>query len=86
MTKTLHARYDGKVFLPDPEEMIPIPPETHVQITVEVPEAVEEERRSGKTGVPYSFLDVALSNPLDGPPDWAENLDEYLYGGRNLPE
>jgi hypothetical protein len=85
MTKTLHARYDGKVFLPHPQEEIPIPPETDVQITVEVQEAMEEHR-PGKTGVPYSFLDVALSNPLDGPPDWAENLDEYLYGGRKLPE
>ena len=66
MTKTLHARYDGKVFLPDPGEEIPFPPETEVQITVELPEVAE--RRPEKTGTPYSFLDVALSNPLDGPP------------------
>lgn len=30
---------------------------------------------------PVSFLDVALSLKLEGPPDWATNIDKYLYGG-----
>lgn len=26
-----------------------------------------------------SFLDVALSIQIDGPADWSENVDKYLY-------
>ncbi len=29
---------------------------------------------------PPSVLDVALSLNLDGPPDWATNINSYLYG------
>jgi hypothetical protein len=29
---------------------------------------------------PPSVLDVALSLDLKGPPDWAMNIDQYLYG------
>ncbi len=31
----------------------------------------------GKPGA--SFLDVVLELKLEGPPDWSENLDQYLY-------
>ena len=27
-----------------------------------------------------SFLETAESLQLDGPSDWSENLDKYLYG------
>jgi hypothetical protein len=30
----------------------------------------------------FSFIDTALALDLDGPPDWSENLEEYLYGER----
>ena len=33
-----------------------------------------------------SFLDTALSLKLDGPNDWAVNIDTYLYGGENQHE
>lgn len=39
---------------------------------------------SVKMSEPYSFFDVALSLNVDGPPDWSENLDAYLYGGKSL--
>lgn len=81
MTKTLYAQFDGEVLRP--EEEIPLPPNTRVRVTVETWEEPEWMKKKGK---PYAFLDVALANPLEGPPDWAENLDEYLYGGRELPE
>ena len=29
---------------------------------------------------PRSVLDVAQSLNLEGPPDWSERFDEYLYG------
>jgi len=29
--------------------------------------------------VPYSALEVARHLNLSGPPDWSENLDQYLY-------
>jgi hypothetical protein len=38
----------------------------------------EPERNRG------NFLIVAQSANLDGPPDWSENLDEYLYGGKQI--
>lgn len=28
---------------------------------------------------PQSFLDVALAIEIDGPADWSENVDKYLY-------
>jgi len=30
-----------------------------------------------------SFLNVALSSKLDGPPDWATNFEECLYGEKS---
>jgi len=30
------------------------------------------------------FLTVAQSINLDGPSDWSENLDEYLYGDKRI--
>lgn len=66
---TIEALYDGKVFLP----LIPLSlkPDTHVRISV-LPHDEKNE----------SFLNTARSLQLDGPPDWSEKLDEYLYGGK----
>ena len=33
-----------------------------------------------------SFLDTAMSIHLDGPADWSENLDQYLYKSRHLTD
>jgi hypothetical protein len=33
-----------------------------------------------------SFLRTARSLDLDGPPDWAANIDKYLYGGESSDE
>jgi hypothetical protein len=81
MTKTLYAQFDGESLRP--EEEIPLSPNTRVRVTVET---LEESKGVKKDGKPYAFLDIALSLKLQGPPDWAENLDEYLYGGREFPE
>lgn len=70
MSKTLGATFDGNVFRPD--EPVDLKPNTRVQLTVEPAETVE--RRPG------SFLRVARSLELEGPPDWSSRLDGYLYG------
>lgn len=80
MTRTLYAQFDGDTLRP--EEEVPLPPNTRVRVTVET---LEEHELPKEGGEPYSFFKTALSLSLEGPPDWAENLDEYLYGGRELP-
>lgn len=70
MTQTLDATFDGSVFRPD--QPIELEPNTRVRITIEP--AVSSGQES------ESFLRVAQSLNLDGPPDWSSRLDEYLYG------
>ena len=82
MTKTLYAQFDGESLRP--EEEIPLSPNTRVRVTVETLE--RPENLTEGDGEPYCFFKTALSSRLEGPPDWAKNLDEYLYGGRELPE
>ncbi len=67
MALTVDAIYDGKVFVPT--EPLHIKPDTRVRISV-----------LSQNGEAMSFLEVARSLRLDGPPDWSENLDEYLTG------
>jgi hypothetical protein len=69
MNFIVDAVYDGKAFLPI--HPLSIPPDTHVRLSV----MAEDEKH-------LSFLEVAESLNLDGPPDWSLNIDEYLYGGK----
>lgn len=71
MTIVIEAVFDGKVFVP--VKPLDIEPDTPVKISVQT-----------DNSEPYSFLSVAQSLDLDGPPDWAAKLDEYLYGGKSL--
>ncbi len=73
MTKTIEAVFDGKVL--HPEDPLTLKPNTRVRITIETLESA--------TGEAPSFLDTARTLNLDGPPDWAMNLDAYLYDGAN---
>jgi predicted DNA-binding antitoxin AbrB/MazE fold protein len=70
MSETIEAVFDGKVFRP--ARPVALKPNSHVTITIEtrVPET---------DGAP-SFLKTARSLNLEGPADWSENLDKYLYG------
>ena len=70
MNKTIHATFDGKVFRP--EEPLSLAPDTRVLITIFSEEETEARRKS--------FLDTAMSMNLEGPPDWSERLEDYLYG------
>jgi len=68
MTRTVEAVFDGEVLRPD--EPLNLEPNTRVRITVEDDLGSEPKRRS--------FLRTARSLNLDGPPDWSENIEEYL--------
>lgn len=93
MTRIVHARFDGKAFYP--EEPVPIAPDTSVILTVETQEPEELEKVPSEElgahsvpvmGEPYSSLKFAMSMNLEGPKDWSENLDEYLYRGKKFPD
>ena len=74
MSTVVDAIFDGAVFKPSGK--VPLKPNTRVQITVEVN---EDKPRNG-----ISFLEVARSLELQGPADFSDNLDDYLYGGKEV--
>ena len=78
--QVVDAIFDGAVFRPQGE--LQLPPNTQVRLTIEPTIGPVEV----KQGEPYSSLRLAASLNLEGPADFSEKLDEYLYGGRNLPE
>ena len=73
MVKTMEAVLDGQVLRP--EDPLAVEPNTRVRLTSETVESRPEEAAS--------FLDVALSLNLEGPPDRAANLETYLYDRKN---
>lgn len=75
MEKILDATFDGEVFRPD--EPIDLQPNTKVKLQL----FVEKKKKTGK---PYSALHYMASLNLDGPSDFAANLDQYLYEGKPL--
>lgn len=72
MVKIIEALFDGTVF--HPTEPFTLAPNTRVRMTIET--VVLPAQGKGA-----SFLRTARALNLDGPPDWAANIDEYLYGG-----
>ena len=76
MVETIEAIFDGKVLRP--ENPLTLEPNTRVRVTVET---LEPDTREST-----SFLETAQSLNLDGPRDWAENIDSYLYGGERRHE
>jgi hypothetical protein len=64
MSQTLDAIFDGNVFRPDGP--IQLEPNTRVRLTIEpAPTSATESE---------SFLRVARSLNLEGPPDWSSRL------------
>ncbi len=76
MTKSIEAIFDGAVFRP--AEPIVLAANTTVRLTVETLPA-----DSAKSS---SFLQTAKALELEGPPDWATNLDHYLHGEESVGE
>ena len=73
MIKRIRAIFDGNVLRPS--EPLDLPPNTEVQLTLDVPQS------NGNGSA--SFLDTAQSLNLDGPADWSTNVDNYLYGSQD---
>ncbi len=71
-TQTIEAIYDGKVLLPSTPLLLK--PNTRVLITIEKVKTKRAKRKS--------FLETAMSIKIDGPSDFSENLDDYLYRGK----
>ncbi len=72
MTTTIEAVFDGEVFRPD--QTLNLEPNTRVTLVVIM--------RDDTSAPSESFLDTAMSIKLEGPADWSENLDRYLYESR----
>ena len=70
MTRTLEAVYDGKVLRPI--EPLDLQPNTRLRLTFEASEPEAQTRRS--------FLQTARALELEGPADWSEKIEDYLYG------
>ena len=75
MTRTITGTYDGRDIHPD--EPLPLPRNTRVTLTLHSDEL--EKDADEDVGV-STFLDVALSLNVKGPPDWSARIDQYLYG------
>ena len=69
-TRTLHARFDGKVL--KPEEPVNLKQDVRYLITV------ESEEATGKQSL-WDVLDE-FTGKVEGPKDWSEEHDHYLYG------
>jgi predicted DNA-binding antitoxin AbrB/MazE fold protein len=76
MALIIEAIYDGKVF--HPSEPVTLRPNTRVKLVLETDDEAKQP--------PQSFLQVARSLNLEGPPDWARDLDAYLYGEKSIDE
>ena len=76
MTRTVNATFDGDVLRTD--EPVDLKPNTRVRVTIEIVESLTEE--------PMSLLDTAAALNLEGPEDWSERFEEYLYGRDNEHE
>ena len=70
MLNSIDALFDGKVF--HPEQPVTLKSNTRVRIVF--------DNLSDENNELTSFLETAESLQLDGPSDWSENLDTYLYG------
>jgi hypothetical protein len=71
MVKVLDAVFDGEILRF--EEPVELKPNTRVRVTIETIELPE--------ATPLSFLQTARNLNLQGPADWAERLEDYLYAG-----
>ncbi|HJP95821.1 MAG TPA: antitoxin family protein [Candidatus Saccharimonadales bacterium] len=72
MSRTIEAVFDGEVLRP--QEPLELQPNTKVRITIEESPTAKPNSKS--------FLQTARSLNLEGPADWSERIEEYLYGNR----
>lgn len=72
-TMRIQAVFDGDVLRP--QGKLELAPDTLVELELVIPSSAHPEGSS--------FLDAAEKACLDGPADWSENVDEYLYDGKS---
>lgn len=73
VTKTFEAIYDGNVLRPT--QPLELEPNTAVRLTIKVQKAKRTKKKS--------FLEVIEALAVEAPPDWSENIEEYLQAEKN---
>lgn len=73
VTQTFEAVYDGKVLRP--KKRLDLEPNTSVQVTIQAVKTKPAKKKS--------FLEVIESLNVDAPPDWSENIEEYLQAEKH---
>jgi hypothetical protein len=73
MTTSIDATFDGNVFRP--ATPVQLSPNTPVRLTIETLPSQTHEAES--------FLQAARAGKIEGPPDWASRLDDYLSGQKS---
>lgn len=76
VTQTVEAVYDGKVLRP--KKRLELKPNTSVMVTVK---PIKAKRASKK-----SSLEVIEKLNVDAPPDWSENIEDYLQAEKRAHE
>jgi predicted DNA-binding antitoxin AbrB/MazE fold protein len=76
ITQPFEAIYDGKVLRP--KRKLEIEPNSAVMVTVKL---IKSKRVPKK-----SFLDVVEKLNVEAPPDWSENIEEYLQAEKRAHE
>ena len=73
-------------------EITTVKPGGHIELHLPVLTVGEEvevivlvpQKRQDSQGETYSFLQVLEDAKLDGPPDWSENIEDYLHHGKSV--
>ena len=63
------------------EKVSALPPEQQQEV-LQFVDSISGRDEPAKNGQPYEWMDLALKANVQGPPDWSEHLDEYLYGDK----
>jgi hypothetical protein len=77
MSTTIDAEYDGTVFIPIGQVNL----KKHGKYRL----IIEEESDMNNNKTPWDILREHIGT-IDGPEDWSENLDHYLYGSSKRTE
>jgi hypothetical protein len=64
------------------EKVSALPPDKQERVLEFVESIIESGKLAAKIGKPYGWMETALKANFQGPPDWSEHLDDYLYGGK----
>ncbi len=74
MVVTIDAVYDGHVLKPTGH--LDFLPDTRLKLTIET---LRKPKVKSKVKA-KSFFDTALAIEIEGPSDWSERFEDYLYG------